>query len=347
MAERKRKSTTTSSFGVSGRESHDASGFYSRFEAPAVLTDETINTCAVADRILVGDSRKMTEVADNSVALVVTSPPYFAGKAYEEELGTGAIPASYVEFLTMLRDVFRECWRVLEPGGRIAVNVANLGRKPYRSLSADVIDILQNDLGFLLRGEVVWVKGEGASGSCAWGSYGSAANPVLRDLSERIIVASKGRFDRALKKPKRKVMGLPWEDTIDPEDFRTWTLDVWKMPAESAKRVGHPAPFPIELPRRMIELLTYKDDVVLDPFMGAGSTAVAAVRTGRHYVGYDLDAAYAKLAEDRIAADIALLSSGTRSVATSTERKFKAAIPVKTAAKRPASEPRVRKVATT
>jgi hypothetical protein len=136
MAERKRKPTTTSAFGVSGRESHDATGFYSRFEPPALLTDETVNPCAVVDRIIVGDSRKMTEVADNSVALVVTSPPYFAGKAYEEELGAGAIPASYVEFLAMLRDVFRECWRVLEPGGRIAVNVANLGRKPYRSLSA-------------------------------------------------------------------------------------------------------------------------------------------------------------------------------------------------------------------
>jgi modification methylase len=126
---------------------------------------------------------------------------------------------------------------------------------------------------------------------------------VLRDLSERIIVASKGRFDRAVKKPKRKAAGLPWEDTINPEDFRNWTLDVWKMPAESAKRVGHPAPFPIELPKRMIELLTYKGDVVLDPFMGAGSTALAAVRTGRRYVGYDLDPAYAKLSEDRIAAE--------------------------------------------
>jgi DNA methylase len=86
---------------------------------------------------------------------------------------------------------------------------------------------------------------------------------------------------------------------------------VWKMPAESAKRVGHPAPFPIELPRRLIELLTYKDDVVLDPFMGAGSTAVAAVRTGRHYVGYDLDPAYAKLSQDRITAEVESLSGAT------------------------------------
>jgi modification methylase len=292
--------TATSTFGVSKRESHDASGFYARFDAPTVSSDDSINPCPVSDQVFVGDSRSMKELPDNSVALVVTSPPYFAGKSYEEELGQGAVPASYLEFLAMLRDVFTECRRVLEPGGRMAINTANLGRKPYRSLSADVISLLQNDLGLLLRGEIVWVKAEGASGSCAWGSYGSAANPVLRDLSERIIVASKGRFDRAVPKTKRRLVGLPHEDTINPDDFRAWTLDVWRMPAESAKRVGHPAPFPVELPRRLIELLTYKDDVVLDPFMGSGQTGIAAVRTGRRYVGYDTDPEYVALAERRI-----------------------------------------------
>src|SRR5438874_12831528 len=97
----------------------------------------------------------------------------------------------------MLQDVFAECRRVLEPGGRIAVNVANLGRKPYRSLSAGVIRVLQDDLGLLLRGEVVWVKAEGASGNCAWGSCRSPANPVLRGVTERVVIASPGRFDRA------------------------------------------------------------------------------------------------------------------------------------------------------
>lgn len=114
-------------------------------------------------------------MADGSVALVVTSPPYFAGKAYEEELERDGIPASYLEYLEMLRAVFAECVRTLEPGGRIAVNVANLGRKPYRSLSADVTRILE-DLGLLLRGEVIWQKAEGATGSCAWGRF--AAPPT-------------------------------------------------------------------------------------------------------------------------------------------------------------------------
>jgi modification methylase len=297
----RRSSTRTSSFGVSKREGHDASGFYVRFEPPRLIEDDSIEPCPVKDQLICADSRKMEMVPDRCIALVVTSPPYFAGKEYEAELGESGIPANYLDYLGMLRDVFAECWRVLEPGGRIAVNVANLGRKPYRSLSADVIRILQDDLGFLLRGEILWVKGKGANGNCAWGSYGSAANPVLRDVTERIVMASKGRFDRAPNKSERKSLGLPFEDTIDAADFRSWTLDTWHFPPESARRVGHPAPFPLELPRRAIELNTYKGDCVLDPFMGSGQTAIACAAAGRHYVGIDNDESYVELARSRIA----------------------------------------------
>src|SRR6202158_126855 len=204
--------TSTSNFGVGKRESHDASAFYERFEAPALSGDDAIPApYAIDDPFVEADARHMSAVRDNSVALVVTSPPYFAGKQYEEELEREGVPASYLEYLEMLRGVFAECARKLEPGGRIAVNVANLGRKPYRSLFADVIRILEHDLGLLLRGELIWQKAEGASGSCAWGSFRSAANPVLRDISERVIVASKGRFDRARSVKQRAVDGLPHE----------------------------------------------------------------------------------------------------------------------------------------
>ena len=194
----RRRATTTSNFGVSRRESHDASAFYDRFHAPE-LSDESavLPPKPVLEPFNEGDSRRMDAVQNGSVALVVTSPPYFAGKQYEEELEREGIPSSYLEYLDLLREVFQECANKLEPGGRIAVNVANLGRKPYRSLSADVIRILQDDLGLLLRGELIWQKGEGATGSCAWGSFRSAANPVLRDITERVVIASKGRFDRA------------------------------------------------------------------------------------------------------------------------------------------------------
>ena len=236
-----------------------------------------------------------------SVALVVTSPPYFAGKQYEEELARDGVPSSYLEYLTMLTDVFAECVRKLEPGGRIAVNVANLGRKPYRSLSADVIRIFEDELGLLLRGELIWQKAEGANGSCAWGSFRSAANPVLRDITERVVVASKGRFDRARSAKQRAVEGLPHESTLLTDDFMASTLDVWSIPPESARRVGHPAPFPVELPEQLIRLYTFRGDLVLDPFMGSGSALVAAARLGRRYIGYDLDAGYVDIARQRVA----------------------------------------------
>jgi DNA modification methylase len=204
----------------------------------------------------------------------------------------------------MLRAVFADCVRVLEPGGRIAVNVANLGRKPYRSLSADVISILQDDLGLLLRGEVIWEKATTSSGSCAWGSFARASNPVLRDMTERVIIASKGRFSRAVALKDRRRLGLPHESTLANDEFVDVTRDVWRIDAESATRIGHPAPFPIELPRRLIDLYTYRGDIVVDPFCGSGTTLVAAARTGRVGVGYDTEAKYVELAEKRLVSEL-------------------------------------------
>jgi DNA modification methylase len=301
----RRKATATTAFGVGRRESHDATSFYDRFTPPELSSDDTVNPVPSGlEAIHHRDSREIAEVLPaNSVALVATSPPYFVGKEYELAI-TGdpdtrdsvpSVPTSYFDYLQMLRDVFASCVEVLEPGGRIAVNVANLGRKPYRSLSADVIAILQDDLGLLLRGEIIWQKAEGATGSVAWGSYRRATNPVLRDLTERVVVASKGRFDRAQAKGR--------ESTMSADDFMEATLDVWKISPESARRVQHPAPFPVELPRRLIDLYTYEGDVVVDPFLGSGSTLVAAERTGRRGFGFDLDAEYCEIARARVEAE--------------------------------------------
>jgi site-specific DNA-methyltransferase (adenine-specific) len=305
------RGTATSRFGVSRRESHDASEFYARFRPPEISGDDRVaGPVDVGEPLRCADARAL-DLPDDSVALVVTSPPYFAGKEYEAALGEGAIPASYLDYLGMLRDVFAECRRVLEPGGRIAVNVANLGRKPYRSLSADVIRILQDDLGLLLRGEVIWVKAEGASGNCAWGSFRSPANPVLRDVTERVVIASKGRFDRARPAARRRAEGLPHRSTLTNDEFLDATLDLWRIPAESARRVGHPAPFPVELPLRLIELYTYAGDLVLDPFLGSGSAAVAAVRAGRGYAGYDIDPGYVATARARVEEERARLRAAS------------------------------------
>jgi site-specific DNA-methyltransferase (adenine-specific) len=307
---RERRKTTTSNFGVSARESHDSSPFYERFRAPVVSdAQEVPEPARIPEPFVCGDARHLDAVTDGSVALVVTSPPYFAGKEYEEELERVGVPSSYLEYLEMLREVFEACVEKLEPGGRMAVNVANLGRKPYRSLSADVIRILQDDLGLLLRGELIWQKGEGASSSCAWGSFRSAANPVLRDITERVVIASKGRFDRARSVKQRASEGLPYESTLMTEDFMALTLDIWTIPPESARKVGHPAPFPVELPEQLIRLFTFKNDLVLDPFMGSGSALVAAARLGRRYIGYDLDASYVEIARRRVTEEASSVSA--------------------------------------
>jgi len=288
---------------VGRRENHDSSDFYRRFRPPDLSDDDAVTPASAwpcVDQVIHGALPDRPDtVASASVALVVTSPPYYSGKEYEAAIGQGRVPASYEAYLRMLHGVFSACVTALEPGGRMAVNVANLGRKPYRSLSRDVIDLFE-DLGLLLRGEIVWQKARGAAGNCAWGTYQRPGDPVLRDLTERIIVASKGRFDRAVDPRTRQIRGLPSEASISRDEFLEATTDVWELAPQSASRVNHPAPFPVELPQRLIDLYTYRGDLVLDPFMGSGTTAVAAVRTDRHYLGFDTDAGYVEAARARI-----------------------------------------------
>jgi len=301
--------TSTRSFGVGRRESHDASEFYGRFRPPEIdNSEDVVPFDPPADPCVLGDSRHMDVLPNNSVALVVTSPPYFVGKEYELDIAEGHVPSSYLEYQKLLEQVFAECLRKLEPGGRLAVNVANLGRKPYRSLSADVIGILQDKLGMLLRGEIIWQKAKRQGGSCAWGSFRRPTNPVLRDTSERIIVASKGRFDRAISETRRKAINLPHEATASHDEFLDATYDIWEIPPESATRVGHPAPFPVELPLRLIHLYTFRGDLVIDPFMGSGTTLVAALKSGRKCLGYDIDPNYISLARQRIREEVGIPS---------------------------------------
>jgi len=236
------------------------------------------------DRVLCKSAEKMDDLPDASVHLMVTSPPYNVGKDYDEDF-------SLDEYLAFLRRVWAEVYRVLVPGGRACVNVANLGRRPYIPLHTFIIEDWLA-LGALMRGEIIWNKAASSAGSTAWGSWTSAANPTLRDVHEYILVFSKGQFGRAAKDRV---------NTISKDEFLEFTKSVWTFPAEKARKVGHPAPFPVELPRRLIQLYTFEGDVVLDPFMGSGQTAIAAAQAGRHYVGYEISEEYAALAERRIA----------------------------------------------
>lgn len=286
----KRRSTKTSSFGTPGRISHDSGKFYrSRLyeNLPASQeVDQVENPVPeeFLDRFFCKSSEHMDELPDASVHLMITSPPYNASKDYDQDL-------SLLEYLDMLRNVWQETFRVLVPGGRACINVANLGRKPYIPLHTYIIDLMM-DIGFLMRGEIIWDKGSSASQSTAWGSWQSASNPVLRDVHEYILVFSKNTFKR---KRERK------DNTISRDEFLEWTKSVWIFPAVSAKKVGHPAPFPEELPHRLIQLYSFVGDVVLDPFAGSGTTCLAATVDNRHFIGYEIDEEYVRLARDRIA----------------------------------------------
>jgi modification methylase len=286
-----KKGTETSAFGTNGRENHNSDKFYDsklykeikkknplvKIEPDNAFPGELENT------IIQASSVNMKDIPDNSVHLMITSPPYNVSKEYDEDL-------SLREYLDLLHKVFKETFRVLVHGGRACINVANVGRKPYIPLS-DYVSHIMIELGFYMRGEIIWNKAAGAGVSTAWGSWQSASNPILRDTHEYILVFSKGDYKRE-KKDK--------QNTITKDQFIEWTKSIWTMNPESAKKIGHPAPFPEELPYRLIQLYSFIDDIILDPFMGSGTTAVSSLKSDRKFIGYDTDKNYIKLAEKRL-----------------------------------------------
>jgi DNA modification methylase len=285
-----KRGTQTSSFGSPGRIGHDSTAFYTSKLYESLPKEQEVEYLEnpieprFLDGILCKSSENMDDLPDDSVHLMVTSPPYNVGKDYDEDL-------TLKEYREFLKRVWSEVSRVLVPGGRACVNIANLGRKPYIPLHAFIVEDML-DLGLLMRGEIIWDKGSSAGSSTAWGSWLSPSNPALRDVHEYILVFSKGAFRRENANDR--------ESTISRDEFLEFTKSVWTFPSGSAVRIGHPAPFPVELPYRLIQLYTFQGEVVLDPFMGSGQTALAAMKTDRSYIGYEIDEEYVKLAERRI-----------------------------------------------
>ena len=292
------RKTQTSSFGSAGRRGHDSSRFYAGRLYEDQPTERRVRYVenplppGVVNTILPTSAERMDALPDNCVHLMVTSPPYNVGKEYDEDL-------TLAEYRAFLRAVMAEVLRVLVPGGRVCFNLANLGRKPYLPLHRYFIeDFLalrtgsQPESRFLMRGEIIWDKTGGGASSTAWGSWRSPANPTLRDVHEYILVFCKDTWRRP-RLPQRQA-------TISRDEFMEFTRSIWQFPPASARRIGHPAPFPEELPRRCIELYTYSDEVVLDPFMGSGTTALAALNAGRRFVGFEVSEEYREIARRRI-----------------------------------------------
>ncbi|WP_199754400.1 DNA-methyltransferase [Brachyspira aalborgi] len=287
------KGTKTSSFGTKGRVAHDSSKFYNsklykeiKNNNSDIIVNEFPNE--LLNTIIASSCENMKDIPNNSLHLMITSPPYNVSKEYDNDL-------SLEEYLNLLKNCFTETYRVLVDGGRACINIANIGRKPYIPLS-DYVSKIMIEIGFNMRGEIIWNKSAGAGISTAWGSFQSASNPILRDVHEYILIFSKGNYKRERDKEEKELR----KDNITKEEFIEWTKSVWTMNTESAKRIGHPAPFPEELPNRLIKLFSFTNDIVLDPFMGSGTTAIAAIKNNRNFVGYEINEEYINLANNRI-----------------------------------------------
>lgn len=287
------KGTKTSSFGTKGRVAHDSSKFYNsklykeiKNNNSDIIVNEFPNE--LLNTIIASSCENMKDIPNNSLHLMITSPPYNVSKEYDNDL-------SLNEYLNLLKNCFTETYRVLVDGGRACINIANIGRKPYIPLS-DYVSKIMIEIGFNMRGEIIWNKSAGSGISTAWGSFQSASNPILRDVHEYILIFSKGNYKRERDKVEKELR----KDNITKEEFIEWTKSVWTMNTESAKRIGHPAPFPEELPNRLIKLFSFTNDIVIDPFMGSGTTAIAAIKNNRNFVGYEINKEYINLANNRI-----------------------------------------------
>jgi DNA modification methylase len=251
-----------------------------------------------------GDSKNMKELTDSSVQLVITSPPYFDLKRYNEnnnhETNIGD-PKTYDEYLDNLNGVWKECIRVLGPDGKICVNIMPVflsgeetpfGRRVTRTVIQDIENYMSSTGEMYLHSLYIWDKRKIVRFS-SFGSYPYPSNIFSTFPYEWIIVfAKKGKREPVAKEIKT-------QSKISTKEWQDWAINsFWEMQPAKAKSVGHPAPFPEELPRRLIKLYSFYGDTVLDPFVGSGTTTRVADALGRQGVGYDINPDYISLADE-------------------------------------------------
>ena len=236
---------------------------------------ECVNKVIHGDCLMV-----MKKIKPGSVDCIITSPPYNVGKEYEEQL-------TLEEYLKFIEKFIENCYVVLKDGGRICINVGNMGRSPYIPLTTYFNNLLLKH-NFLMRGEIIWNKSASVGSSTAWGSWKSPSNPCLRDTHEYLLMFSKQDY---------KHTGDKSMITISKDQFMEYTKSIWNMSTERSR--VHPAPFPVELPMRVIQLYSFEGDIVLDPFAGSGTTGIACKEAGRNYILIEKEKKYIDVMHER------------------------------------------------
>ena len=244
---------------------------------------------AFSNKIICGDSEDvLKKVPENSIDIIITSPPYNFGLEYKSDDKNDAL--RWEEYFSKLNGVWKECVRVLKPGGRLCINVQPLFSDympTHHLMSKQLLD-----LGLLWKGEILWEKNNYNCKYTAWGSWKSPSMPYLKYTWEFVEVFSKETHKKAGDTTKIDITG---------DEFKKWVYAKWSIaPERNMKDYKHPAMFPKELVFRLLKLFSYRADLVLDPFNGAGTTTVCAAETERKYLGIDVSDEYCKIAEKRI-----------------------------------------------
>jgi modification methylase len=256
-----------------------------------------------------GDARDLSLLGDNSVHLVVTSPPYWTLKKYERNSDQLGDVGDYEEFLNELDKVWRECARVLVKGGRICCVVGDVciprkrdGRHRVMPLHAD-IQVRARSLGLDCLTPILWHKiANGvteAEGNGA-GFYGKPYQPgavVKNDVEYILFMRKAGEYRKTTMLQKALSM-------LTKAEMQAWFCSFWTDVKGASTRGGHPAPYPVEVAERLIRMFSFAGDTILDPFLGTGSTTVAAIRSGRNSIGYEIEPKYLKLARERVITEI-------------------------------------------
>ncbi|MDP2920580.1 MAG: site-specific DNA-methyltransferase [Dehalococcoidia bacterium] len=237
-------------------------------------------------RIYCADFLTTNAVDDDSIDLIVTSPPYNVNVKYNSHNDA----VTYDEYLIFTRKWLSRCYKYLKADGRFCLNIPlDKNKGGQQSVCADITSIAKQ-IGFKYHSTIVWNE-QNISRRTAWGSWLSASAPYVIAPVEVIVVLYKNEW--------KKASGSHESDISKPE-FLQWTNGVWNFNGESRKRVGHPAPFPVELPKRCIKLFSFVGDTILDPFLGSGSTLLACLQTHRAGIGVDIDANYCATARERL-----------------------------------------------